>query len=63
MNALWQLDGVNYGLMLDDAKASTKGGDDPWVIEDLRIVKRQAGSWNEIAPLTSYDGTSNDFAG
>ena len=63
MNTLFSLKDVNYGLMLDDAKVNTNGADDPWVLEDLRIITRSGGQWNEAAPLVSYDGKSNGFAG
>ena len=63
MNTLYSMEDVNYGLMLDDATTNTDGSTDPWVLEDLRIIVRAAGQWNEAAPLVSYDGTSNDLAG
>jgi len=63
MNTLYSMDGENYGLMLDEAQSTTDGDTDPWVLEDLRVVRRTAGSWEEVKPLISYDGQSNDFAG
>jgi branched-chain amino acid transport system substrate-binding protein len=63
MNTLFSLKDQNYGLMLDDAVVNTDGSKDPWVLEDLKIIVRAGGQWNEAAPLVSYDGTSNDFAG
>ncbi len=63
MNTLYSLDGENFGLALDDAAAHTNGADDPWIIEDLRVIKRTAGSWEGVTELISYDGKSNDFVG
>ncbi|MEZ5321229.1 MAG: ABC transporter substrate-binding protein [Microthrixaceae bacterium] len=63
MNALWSMKDVNYGLMRDDTKANTDGAKDPWALESLRIVRREAGQWKEVSPMISYDGQSNDLAG
>ena len=63
MNTLYSMKGENYGLMLDDAKANTNGATDPWALEDMRVINRKAGQWVEVAPITSYDGKSNSFAG
>ena len=63
MNTLYSLKDQNFGLMRDDAVANTNGADDPWVLEDLRIIKRSGGQWAEASPLVSYDGKSNSFAG
>ncbi len=63
MNTLYSMKDQNYGLMLDDATTNTDGSTDPWVLEDLKIITRAGGQWNEAAPLVSYDGTSNDLAG
>jgi len=63
MNTLFSLQDQNFGLMRDDAVANTDGGDDPWVLEDLRVIKRTGGAWTGVTDLTSYDGKSNDFVG
>ena len=63
MNALWHMDKVNYGLMRDDAQASTDNAKDPWALEGLRIVQRKSNDWVEVAPLKDFDGKSNDLAG
>lgn len=62
MNTLWHLDKVNYGLMRDDAQASTNNEKDPWVLEGLRIVQRKSNDWVEVAPMKDFDGKSNSLA-
>ena len=63
MNTIWQLDKLNFGLMRDEAEASTDNEKDAWPLEGLRIVQRKAGDWVEVAPLKDYNGQSNSFAG
>jgi hypothetical protein len=43
--------------------AHTDGADDPWALEQLRMVQRKGGQWNEVEALVDYDGQSNEFAG
>lgn len=63
MNALYALDGENFGLLRPDVKVTTNGAEDPWLIEDLRVIKREGGQWAKVAEVSSYDGKSNDLAG
>ena len=63
MNTAYSLDGVNFGLLRDEVSATTNGDEDPWALEDLRIVKRTGGEWVEVTPMTSYAGKSNSFEG
>lgn len=63
MNTLWSMQDETFGLLRDDVKATTDGADDPWLIESLRVVKRQGGQWTEAAPMVDYGGKSNSFAG
>lgn len=62
MNTAFSMKDSNFGLLRDEIKANTDGADDPWLIEDLRIVKRTNGEWVEAVPNVSYDGKSNEFA-
>lgn len=63
MNTLWSLQGENYGMLRDEVKINTDGADDPWLIEDIRIIKRSGGVWSGVTEMTSYEGKSNDLAG
>jgi branched-chain amino acid transport system substrate-binding protein len=63
MNALYSLDGVNFGLQRDESEITTDGGDDPWILEGLRVVQRTNGDWTEKTPLKDYNGKSGSFAG
>lgn len=63
MNTLWSMQDQTFGLLRDDVKATTDGADDPWLIESLRVIKRQGGQWTEAAPMVDYGGKSNSFAG
>lgn len=63
MDSLYSLDGVTLGLFRDEVKATTNGADDPWLVEDLRMVQRTNGEWVEAAPFVSYEGESNAIAG
>jgi len=63
MNALFSLDSANFGLQRDGTTTSTDGGDDPWIVESIRIVQRTGGDWTEVAPMTDYNGKSSSFAG
>jgi branched-chain amino acid transport system substrate-binding protein len=63
MNTMFSIQDGSFGLMREGAVANTSGADDPWLLEDLRIIHREGGQWIEAAPLVSYDGESNSFAG
>lgn len=62
MNTAFALKDSNYGLLRDEVKATTDGADDPWLLEDLRVVKRTNAEWVEASPTVSYNGKSNEFA-
>jgi branched-chain amino acid transport system substrate-binding protein len=63
MNDLWSLKDANYGLLRDEVTVNTNDAKDPWIIEGFRIVQRNGKSWNELIPVTKYEGQSNSFAG
>jgi branched-chain amino acid transport system substrate-binding protein len=63
MNAMYALDGSEVGLARKGVVAHTDGADDPWALEQLRMVQRKGGQWNEVEALVDYDGQSNEFAG
>lgn len=63
MKTAWSMDSGAVGLMLPNSGLVTDGGNDPWLLESLRIVKRTDGQWVEASPLKDYNGESNDFVG
>ena len=63
MKTAWSMDSDAVGLMLPNSGLVTDGGNDPWLLESLRIVKRTDGQWVEASPLKDYNGESNDFVG
>lgn len=63
MNALWQVEvGDEVGLLRPGQKVVTNNAEDPWLIEGLRIVQRKGDDWEEVHPLTDYNGRSNELA-
>lgn len=63
MKTAWSMDGEAVGLMRPGSTAVTNGGEDPWLLEALRVVERTDGQWVEASPLKDYNGESNDFIG
>jgi len=63
MNTLWKMQDETFGLLRDEVKVNSDGATDPWLIEDLRVIKRGGGQWAAVTEMTSYEGTSNDLAG
>ena len=63
MNTLWSMKDQSVGLLRDDVTVNTDGEKDPWLIESLRMVKREGGQWVEAGPMVDYNGQSNSFAG
>jgi len=63
MNTLYSMEGENFGMLRPEVQVNTDGAEDPWLIEDLRIIKRVGGQWTKVADSVSYDGQSNDLAG
>lgn len=64
MNTIWKLDiDESIGLLRDGQVIKTNETEDPWIIEGVRIVKREGDDWVEANPLTDYNGRSNEFAG
>ena len=63
MNTLFDMQDDDFGLVLDEVLVNTNGSDDPWLIEGMRIVKREGGEWVGLTEINEKDGESNSYAG
>ncbi len=61
MNSVFSLDLKDIGLIRDGVRIASNGAEDPWLIENLRMVKRADGQWTEVAPMGDYNGKSQSF--
>lgn len=61
MSTAWTLDGAEFGLLREGVTLTTDGAEDPWLLESLRVIKREDGEWVEAGESIDYNGQSNDF--